>query len=81
MFVVRNCLIEYVMKVSFSLLRDEVVALDEDVLRPLDFVINNDTSIIIPDYSGENRLCWLNIDEKLVRKIGIIPLINNENII
>lgn len=81
MFVVRNCLIEYVMKANFSLLRDEVIALDEDILRPLDFAIYNDTSIIIPDYSSENRIYWLNIDGELVRKIGIIPLINNENII
>lgn len=63
-----------------SLLRDEVVALDEDILRPLDFAIYNDTSIIIPDYSGESRLCWLNIDGKLIRKIGIIPSINNEGL-
>lgn len=61
-----------------SLLRDEAVTLDEDILRPLDFAIYNDTSFIIPDYSGENRLCWLNNDGKLMKKIGVIPSINHE---
>lgn len=61
-----------------SLLRDEAVTLDEDILRPLDFAIYNDTSFIIPDYSGESRLCWLNDDGKLVKKIGAIPSINNQ---
>ena len=56
-----------------SLLRDEAVTLDEDILRPLDFAIYNDTTFIIPDYSGENRLCWLNDDGKLIKKIGAIP--------
>lgn len=55
-----------------SLLRDEAVILDEDILRPLDFAIYNDTTFIIPDYSGENRLCWLNDDGELVKKIGAI---------
>lgn len=54
------------------------MTLDEDILRPLDFAIYNDTTFIIPDYSGENRLCWLNDDGKLVKKIGAIPSINNQ---
>ena len=61
-----------------SLLREETVALDEDILRPLDFAIYNDSMFIIPDYSGENRLCWLNDDGELVKKIGAIPSINNQ---
>ena len=61
-----------------SLLRDETVTLDEDILRPLDFAIYNDSMFIIPDYSGENRLCWLNDDGELVKKIGAIPSINNQ---
>ena len=63
---------------SDSLLRDEAVTLGEDILRPLDFAIYNDTTFIIPDYSGENRLCWLNDDGELVKKIGAIPSINNQ---
>ena len=35
-----------------SLLREETVALDEAVLRVLDFTVFNDTTFIIPDYSG-----------------------------
>ena len=38
-----------------SLLREETVTLDEDILRPLDFAVYDDTTFIIPDYSGESR--------------------------
>ena len=61
-----------------SLLRDETVTLDEDILRPLDFAIYNDSMFIIPDYSGENRLCRVNCNGKLIDKIGIIPTIDEK---
>ena len=52
--------------------------MDEDILRPLDFTIYNDTTFIIPDYSGENRLCRVNCNGKLIDKIGSIPTVNKE---
>ena len=61
-----------------SLLRDEVVTLGEDVLRPLDFTIYDDTTFITTDYTGENRFCWVNHKGKLLRKTGTIPTINEE---
>lgn len=61
-----------------SLLRDGAVTLGEDILRPLDFAIYNDTTFIIPDYSGENRFCWVDREGKLKDKMGIIPSINEE---
>ena len=61
-----------------SLLRDEAVTLDGDLLRPLDFTICNDTTFIIPDYSGEKRLCWVHRNGKLINKIGEIPSVNEE---
>ena len=61
-----------------SLLREETVTLDEDILRALDFVIYNDTTVIIPDYSGENRLCKVNRQGKLIDRWGSIPSANEE---
>ena len=61
-----------------SLLRDETVTLDEDILRPLDFAIYNDSMFIIPDYSGENRLCRVGRNGRLIDKIGIIPTIDEK---
>lgn len=61
---------------SDSLLRDEAVTLDGDLLMPLDFAICNDSTFIIPDYSGEKRLCWVNRNGNLVNKIGKIPSAN-----
>lgn len=61
-----------------SLLREEAVTLDEDILRPLDFAIYNDTMFIIPDYSGENRLCRVSRNGRLIDKIGIIPTIDEK---
>ena len=61
-----------------SLLREEAVSLDKEILRGLDFVIYNDSTFIIPDYSGESRFCWVDRMGKLLHKMGIIPTTNEE---
>ena len=61
-----------------SLLRKEVVALDKSLLRPLDFAIYNDSTFIIPDYSGENRLCWVSRGGQMIESSGVIPSANKE---
>lgn len=61
-----------------SLLREETVALDEDILRPLDFAIYNDTTFVIPDYSGESRFMKVSCEGKLIEKIGAIPTTNEK---
>jgi len=63
---------------NFRLQNHETVTLDEDILRPLDFAIYNDSMFIIPDYSGENRLCRVNRNGRLIDKIGIIPTIDEK---
>lgn len=59
-----------------SLLRDEVVTLDKQLLRVLDFVMYDDSTFIVPDYSGEGRFCWIGRSGKLLRKTGMIPTDN-----
>ena len=61
-----------------SLLRQEAVKLDEELLRSLDFVQYDDTTFIIPDYSGDSRFCFVNRQGKLLRKMGTIPTVNEE---
>lgn len=61
-----------------SLLREEAVTLDEDILRPLDFVVYDDTTFVIPDYSGESRFLKVNRQGKLIEKIGAIPTANEK---
>ena len=61
-----------------SLLREEAVSLDKEILRGLDFVIYNDSTFIIHDYSGESRFCWVDRTGKLLHKMGIIPTTNEE---
>ena len=61
-----------------SLLRQEAVNLDKDILRALDFVMYDDSTFIIPDYSGDNRLCWMDRQGKLLRKLGKIPSTNED---
>lgn len=61
-----------------SLVQQERVKLDENVLRPLDFVQYDDTTFIIPDYSGESRLCRVNRQGKLLGKWGRIPSSDEE---
>ncbi|MDR0745857.1 MAG: TolB-like 6-bladed beta-propeller domain-containing protein [Mediterranea sp.] len=65
-------------RLSFSLSRDSLlpagtIALDKDVLRPLDFCLYNDSVMIIPDFSGENRFCFVDESGKLLYKQGQIP--------
>lgn len=61
-----------------SLLREEVVSLDKEILRALDFVVYDDSTFIVPDYSGESRFCWVDRKGKLLRKMGEIPSANEE---
>lgn len=61
-----------------SLLREEAVTLDKGLLRSLDFALYNDSTFIIPDYSGERRFCWVNRQGKLIDKSGLIPSTNKE---
>lgn len=61
-----------------SLLRKEVVSLDKELLRALDFAIYDDSTFIVPDYSGDSRFCWINRQGKLIRKSDSIPSTNTE---
>lgn len=63
---------------SDTLLRQEVVKLDKDILRALDFIIYEDSTFIIPDYTGDNRFCQVSSEGKLLRKFGAIPSANEE---
>ena len=61
-----------------SLFRQEAVNLDKDILRALDFVMVDDSTFIIPDYSGDNRFCRVNRQGGLLYKMGAI-LSSNED--
>lgn len=38
----------------------------------------NDTTFLIPDYSGDSRFCWVNRQGKFLKKSGVIPSLNEE---
>ena len=61
-----------------SLFRQEAVNLDKDILRALDFVMCEDSTFIIPDYSGDNRFCKVCRDGKLMHKFGVIPTVDED---
>ena len=61
-----------------SLLRKEAVNLDKDILRALDFVMCEDSTFIIPDYSGDSRFCKVCRGGKLMHKFGAIPTVNDD---
>lgn len=61
-----------------SLLRQEAVSLDKDILRALDFVQYDDSTFIIPDYSGESRFCKVDRNGRLLYKFGTIPSANED---
>lgn len=57
-----------------SLAYREAVSLDERLLRPLDFVPVDDSTFIIPDYSGAGRFCRVNRRGCLIGREGFIPV-------
>jgi len=59
-----------------SLLPVKAVALDSELLRSLDFCLYKDDMFIIPDYSGENRFCFVSQEGELLYKNGQIPTSN-----
>ena len=61
-----------------SLLRVGTVSLDRQLLRALDFVSINDSTCLVPDYSGESRFCVVNRDGRLLRRFGSIPTTNED---
>ncbi len=65
---------------SGSLLREGMVTLDGSLLSALDFAMYNDSTFIIPDYSGEARFCFVDGKGHLLRKTGVIPIQNKETL-
>lgn len=53
--------------------RQHSVRLDQELLRVLDFVQPDDTTLLVPDYSGESRFCQVNREGRLVCRCGAIP--------
>lgn len=60
-----------------SLLYQEAVNLDKDLLRALDFAQYNDSTFIISDYSGDHRFCWVNAKGQMIANTGSIPTLND----
>ncbi len=61
-----------------SLLWVEAVTLDEEILRPLDFVVTDDSAFLVPDYAGDARFCRVSRQGRLLGKFGSIPSANEE---
>lgn len=47
--------------------------LNEDLIRTLDFDLIDDSTFVVPDYSGLNRICFVNHKGNIVRKSFAIP--------
>lgn len=67
----RNKLYQY--SLADSVCRTKEIELDKDILRALDFVLYEDSSFIIPDYTGEARICIVDANGRIKQKIGHIP--------
>ena len=57
-------------------LLNKTVPLSKSLLRALDFAMLNDSTFIIPDYSGAVRFCTVNQKGDVIAKSGTIPTIN-----
>lgn len=57
-----------------SLVRRQRIKLDGELLRALDFVQTDDSTFLIPDYSGNSRFCVVNAQGRLLRRWGTLPV-------
>lgn len=61
-----------------SLLRVKTVSLDKKLLRSLDFTAYDDSTYLIPDYSGANRFCRIDADGRFSGRSGSIPSVRGD---
>jgi len=55
------------------------INLDKKLMRTLDFDFINDSLLLVPDYSGVNRICILNIKGSIVDRLFKIPVRTKTN--
>lgn len=55
------------------------IDLSEHLIRTLDFDFYNDSTFIVPDYTGENRFCFVDLQGQIVKRSYSIPVRKNQN--
>ncbi|HLW50659.1 MAG TPA: BF3164 family lipoprotein [Sphingobacteriaceae bacterium] len=55
----------------------QTIALDERLIRTLDFDRFDDSTFIVPDYTGLHRLCFVNLRGEVVKRSFGIPFSEN----
>ena len=51
----------------------EETNLSPQLIRSLDFALMNDSTFIVPDYTGEHRICLLNRNGDIIKQLFSIP--------
>ena len=49
------------------------INLSPQLLRSLDFAFMDDSTIIVPDYTGEHRICLINLNGDIIKQLFSIP--------
>ena len=60
-----------------EIIREETIQLTSQLQSPLDFLLYDDATFLIPDYSGKNRLHRVNSQGDIIESIGNIPVRNS----
>ena len=59
--------------------QEKDILLDKRLFRSLDFDLKDASTVVIPDYSGENRFSWASLSSgELLRKSEQIPVSDPE---
>ena len=61
-----------------QMIRKERVKLDKATFRAFDFVFYKNSSVLIPNFSGDSRFCQVDRNGRLIEKWGEIPTGNKE---
>lgn len=52
---------------------EKIITLDSSIIKPMDFDFADDSTIIVPDYSGVNRVCLVNLSGNVIKRLFRIP--------
>jgi hypothetical protein len=56
------------------------INLSPQLIRSLDFALINDSTFIVPDYTGENRICIIDENGQIIKKLFSIPDKSKHNV-
>lgn len=66
------------LKIESDTVSTYTIDLDQDLIRTLDFCLVDDSTFIVPDYTGEHRIAWVDHRGCIIRRAFHIPMLESD---